>query len=256
MAPSRCLACSKLMRRQRRHVRVGDHLQQHRAVGGEGLGPGGVDVLRAIHADALEAEHVRITRVGEIDHFLRRAELRVAGQGTLLPGHLVEIAVVQHQHDEGRRVPALPVLLHGDQFGVAVHLHGAVADHRHHRPLRIGELGGDGVGHAAAHGRQLARQRAEHARAHADVAGVPVGMRAAVAAENRIVRQLLRQGTEYPLRVDRVGWLFGLAPGFLATGRHRPLDPAAPGTVLFLLEQRQQALQGFPASPSKAWSIG
>lgn len=71
-------------------------------------------------------------------------------------------------------------------------------------------------------------------------------MRAAVAAENRIVRQLLRQGTEYPLRVDRVGWLFGLAPGFLATGRHRPLDPAAPGTVLFLLEQRQQALQGFP----------
>ena len=70
-------------------------------------------------------------------------------------------------------------------------------------------------------------------------------MRAAVAAENRIVRQLLRQGTEYPLRVDRVGGLFGLAPGFLATGRHRPLDPAAPGAVLFLLEQRQQALQGF-----------
>ena len=54
-----------------------------------------------------EAEQLGEARVGEVGELLRGLELRVALQRALLPGDLVQVAVVEHEHDEPRVGPAL-----------------------------------------------------------------------------------------------------------------------------------------------------
>ena len=98
--------------------------------------------------------------VGDIGQFLRSGELRHSDHGPHLPGHLVEVVVVQHGHDQAGIRPLLPVALDGDELGHAVHLHGPVADQSDGRTVRVGELGPDDVRHPGAHGGQRARERA------------------------------------------------------------------------------------------------
>lgn len=47
----------------------------------------------------MEAEHLGVARVGKIDNVLGDGQFRVARQHGLLPRHLVEVVVDQHQHD-------------------------------------------------------------------------------------------------------------------------------------------------------------
>src|SRR3546814_9808757 len=53
------------MRRQRRHIGVGDELDDDRAIGCQRQIPGRADVIRLVDADALEAEHLAIARSEE-----------------------------------------------------------------------------------------------------------------------------------------------------------------------------------------------
>src|SRR5690349_15091005 len=48
------------VRRKRRHVRIGHHLEHGRALGGERPLPGGPDVFGPIDADAAEADQARV----------------------------------------------------------------------------------------------------------------------------------------------------------------------------------------------------
>src|SRR3546814_19799483 len=50
------------MRRQRRHIGVVHELDDDRAIGCQRQLPGRADVIRLVDADALEAEHLHITR--------------------------------------------------------------------------------------------------------------------------------------------------------------------------------------------------
>src|SRR3546814_16103498 len=68
------------MRRQRRHIGVGDELDDDRAIGCQRQIPGRADVIRLVDADALEAEHLAIARVWNIDE-VRRSEARRVGKG-------------------------------------------------------------------------------------------------------------------------------------------------------------------------------
>ncbi len=145
------------VRRQGWHVGVGLEFDQHGAVGGEGLFPGGGHPVFTIHVDTLEADGFGEAVIGHVGDVLRGFEFRIAFHHPLFPGDLVEVLVVEHAADPLRVLPFLPVLGHGDQFGHVVHLHRAVTHYRHHRALGVRELGGDRIGHGGAHGGQAAR---------------------------------------------------------------------------------------------------
>ena len=95
------------VRRQRRHLRVGDRLQHHRPVGGERLLPGAGELLGVVDADAAQADQLGVAGVGEVGQLLGGLVARVALHRALLPRDLVEIVVVQHEHDQPRVAPAL-----------------------------------------------------------------------------------------------------------------------------------------------------
>src|SRR5690606_25923250 len=161
-----------------------------------------------------------------------------------LTGDLVEVAVVQHRHDQPRVGPLAVVLRGGDQFHHAVHLHGAVADQGDRGPVGVGELRADGVRHAGAHGGQGAGQGAAHTAAQPQVPGVPVGGRAGVGGEDGVVGELAVQGVHDVLRVDRVRADGGPALHDLPPAGHVLLDLLPPGPVLLAVQLGQQAAEG------------
>ncbi|MET3789163.1 hypothetical protein ABIC24_006859 [Methylobacterium radiotolerans] len=139
----------------------------------------------------------------------------------------------------------MPVLRHRDQLGHVVHLHGAVADQRDHRPVRMGDLGGDGVGHRRAHGGEAARERAHLAATHLQVAGVPVGAGAGIRRDDHPLGQARRELPGDALRVHRVGLGHGPILGLLPPGGDALLDAGAPSAAfLLLLQERQQGGEG------------
>src|SRR3546814_3516031 len=79
------------MRRQRRHIGVGDELDDDRAIGCQRQIPGRADVVRLVDADALEAEHLAIARVWKIDDVLRGLEFRITGQCARSEEHTSEL---------------------------------------------------------------------------------------------------------------------------------------------------------------------
>ncbi len=231
------------MRRQRRHGGIGVGLQHHGPVGAQCLVPRLADRLGRIDPDAAQADQLRVAGVGEVRKALRALEFGITRLGALLPGHLVQVAVVQHHHDQPRVLPASPIFGDRDQFAVAVHLHRPIADKCDGRAIGKGKLGGDDVGHARPHGGQPAGQRGLHAAAHPQVTGVPVGGRAGIGGEDGVVRQSGRELPEHPLRVDGIG--LGQRPPL----HQRPpvadvgFDPLLPLALCLVLEQRQQRLQ-------------
>jgi len=82
------------------HLGIGHRLVDHRSVGGERLIPGGSDLLGAVDADPDEAQHLRVAGIREVREVLGPLELRIALHRALLPGHLVEVAVVEREHDQ------------------------------------------------------------------------------------------------------------------------------------------------------------
>src|SRR3546814_15549122 len=78
------------MRRQRRHIGVGDELDDDRAIGCQRQIPGRADVIRLVDADALEAEHLAIARACQLDGVLPGLEIRNNRQLALLPSYRIE----------------------------------------------------------------------------------------------------------------------------------------------------------------------
>ena len=127
------------VRRQRRDLGVDDRLDD--APGRSAASArshAGATWSGRVDADALEARAARRSGRTGSRGWLRGGELRIARQHALLPGHLVEVAVVEHEHDEARVAPAVAVLGHVDQRVDPVHLHRPVALDRDHRAGRGG----------------------------------------------------------------------------------------------------------------------
>ncbi len=112
-----------------------------------------------------EAEQLAVAGERELRKVLRGLELRVSGEDPLLPGDLVQVAVVEHEHDEPRVAPAGVVVSDVDQLVDAVHLHRAVAGAGDDRPVGMGELRRDCIGHGWTHRGQRAREHGQHALA-------------------------------------------------------------------------------------------
>ncbi len=241
------LACSKRdVRRQGRHVRIGDRIDYHRAIGRrKRASQAAPDCVRSLDLDALETQQLGVVARRGIRERPARPRIGVALHGALLPGDLVEVPVVEHaERPAAGRDHSLQYLAMVMSPLMPSHLHRAVADERDRRPVGIGELGGDGVGHPGPHGGQVARQRCLHAAADFDVAGEPVGRRAGVGGEDGVVGQARGELPEEPLRVD------GSAVAHRAVLEHLP--PAAtpssifspPAAVLLLSSRGMSASQG------------
>ena len=115
----------------------------------------------------------------------------------------------------------------------------------------MGELGGERVGHARAHGREVAGQRRGHAAPDLEVAREPVGDAAGVGADDAVVRQARRQFPEHPLRVDRIGVGQGALLDHLPPVLDVLLDLQAPGAVLLALQVRDQGPERLGAVAGK-----
>ena len=202
---------------QRRHLWVGDDLQHGGPAGRQRAVPAVADRGRIFGADSGQTQHLGPARIGGVGKVLRGDELGVSRHRALLPGDLVEVAVVEHEHDQALVAPALAVLGDREQLSQPVHLHSAVAHEREHRAIGIRELGRDRVWHARAHRRQRARERAHHPVAQADVARIPVSRRARVRGDDGAVGQPLGELLKDELRVDR-----------LSRGGGAPLEHAPP----------------------------
>ena len=170
------------------HIGVGVDIEHGRAVGREGALPGRADLFGCVDLDGLQAEAAGESGIGDVGQLLRRGELRHPDLGPHLPGHLVEVVVVQHGHDQAGVGPLLPVPLDGDELGHAVHLHGAITHQGDGRTVGMGELGPDDIGHPGAHGGQSARERAPLVAGELEVAGVPVGGRSRVGGHDGVGR--------------------------------------------------------------------
>jgi hypothetical protein len=190
-----------------------------------------------------EPDEARELGIGDIGQGLARLPLRIAGLDALLPGHVGEVAVVEHHHDEARIGPSAPVLRDRDELGQAVHLHGAVAHKRNGGAVGKGELRRDPVGHRAAHGGERPRHRPHHAAAEAQVARPPHRGGAAVGADDGALGQALRQLVGDPLRIDGIRFGHGHAARFLPGGGDVRLDRLAPAPVGRRVEERQQGLE-------------
>ena len=72
----------------------------------ERLVPGSPDLVGVVDEDALQANQLGVFVIGKIRNGLRQFRLAGAELYALLPRHLVEVAVVQHQNDEPRIGPS------------------------------------------------------------------------------------------------------------------------------------------------------
>src|SRR4051812_45820071 len=87
------------VRWERRHIWIGVSLEYAGPIGSERLVPGIGNLLRLIHENPAQSEHIGVMRIGEVRNILRRIELGIARQSTLLPGYLIQIAIVQNEHN-------------------------------------------------------------------------------------------------------------------------------------------------------------
>ena len=93
------------------------------------------DIGRVVDADAAQAEQLGVAGVREGGQRLAGVVARLALGLALLPGHLGEVAVVEHADDEARVRPVAPAVCHRDQLGESAHLHRAVAGQRDERAV-------------------------------------------------------------------------------------------------------------------------
>src|SRR3954466_5539031 len=104
------------VRRDRRDVGGAADVEHGRPVGGQRRVPRGADVVGLLHVDALQAERAGEGGVVDVGQGLRLGELRRALHGAHLPGHLVEVVVVQDGDHQPRVGPLRAVLGGGDEL--------------------------------------------------------------------------------------------------------------------------------------------
>ena len=176
---------------------------------------------------------------------LRGGELRVARQHALLPGHLVEVAVVEHEHDEARVAPAVAVLRDVDQRVDA-------RSSASRRRRRARSPAGRGA---------RTWPRARTARAGPIVASVPESApriprrkrrwrayQLVPEPESAVTMQPSGQARgelpEDPLRVERLGGDLGAGrPAAATSARSRLRSPRASERSVLRCEQREQRAQ-------------
>ena len=176
--------------------------------------------------------------------------LRVALHRPLLPRHLVEIAVVEHEHDRAAgRASACQYLRDRDQLGHAVHLHRAVADERDRRPVRDARTSPRSrTARPAPSSRGCPRARPSSPCAIFRSRANQFADEPESDAEDRVVGQPLRELPEEALRVDRVGVLRARAPPSAATSRATlALDLLAPASGPPCARAAGSALAASPA---------
>ena len=235
------------MRGQRRNVRIAHHLEQDGPVRRERRVERRHDLARRIDHHAGKSNEIGIARERKIGEILRCRKFRVAFEHPLLPADHVEIAIVEHDHDEPWIDETVPIFRDGDELVDAVHLHGAVADHGDDGTVRVRQLRRKRVRNRGAHGREIARVRRLHAGSKRQVARIPVDRRAGVASEQRIVGQARRKLPEEPLRVDRIGvvvrsFLERVPPVFDVA-----FDARAPAPIFLVRKEWQQFEQRLAA---------
>ena len=120
-------------------------------------------MFRIIDIDALEPDQLAELVIGHVRQLLRGVEFRIAFHDPLLPGHLIEIFIVEDANNPAMIDPSPPVFRNRDQLGHIVHLHGAVADQSDHRPVGMREFAGDRIGHRRAHRGEPAGEGCHHA---------------------------------------------------------------------------------------------
>ena len=113
---------------------------------------------------------------------------------------MIKIAVVEHQRDPAWIGPFLPIFGDGDAGIEAVHLHRAVAGDGDADAVGEAEFRADGIGNRRAHRRQIAAAAGHHAAADFQIAGKPVGRRAAVGRNDAAIGQLLDSVPRRPVR--------------------------------------------------------
>ena len=211
------------VRRQRRHVGIGHRLEHARA-GRRASAASQAWPTSSGWSTRMPAQAERLgvaPRTGSRGMSCDASNFGSPAIARMLPGHLVQVAVVEHQDDEARVRPlasstcAMVISSLMPFICIAPSPTSAITGRS-----GIRELGRDRVGHAGAHRGQVARQRAPSCpRAELQVARVPVGRRAGVGGEDAVVGQPRRQLPEDALRVDRVGRRSSRAPRAPATSR-------------------------------------
>ena len=127
------------VRRQRRHLGIGLELEHHRPVGGSAssqaapMRVGIVDRRCPSGRSARRSGGRARSGMCWVASNFGKPSITRCSQVTWFRSSLFQTQQIQL-----RVCPALPVLGHGDQLGHVVHLHGAVADQRDHRPVRDG----------------------------------------------------------------------------------------------------------------------
>ena len=84
------------------HLGVAAHLQEHRSIGGKRARPSACELFRLIHHHRFKTHQFGEASIGQVGQVLAGRVARVAFHDPLFPGDLVEIAVVEHAHDQSR----------------------------------------------------------------------------------------------------------------------------------------------------------
>ena len=96
--------------------------------------------LGILYSYSAQPEQFGVLRVRECWDVLGRCVARVTVHRVHFPGDHVQIAILEHQHDEPRIAPPFPIFRDRNELGVANHLHRAVACERDRDTIRMYEL--------------------------------------------------------------------------------------------------------------------
>src|SRR5213079_2705478 len=96
------------VRWKRRHVRIGVRFQYNRPIRGQRFVPSSSYPVGIIDKDALQPDQLGISVIRKIGNALGRFSLARTQFDSLLPGDLIEIAVVEDENDQSWVRPFLP----------------------------------------------------------------------------------------------------------------------------------------------------
>ena len=184
------------LRRHRRFVRVHHDVDQRRARVGERCADGGLQIGWVFHPHAEAA--VGVGPGSEVGGALEAHPVLGVTQSHLLPQDLTEHPVVAHHHLDRQ-----PVTHGGEQLG---HEHGktAVTDEGDALAVGVRQLGGQAVGQARGHGRQVPRQIELTLAPDVEVARRPSGDGAGIRAQDGVIGGEPVDDPHQVLRLDRV----------------------------------------------------
>src|SRR3954470_10056387 len=97
------------VRWKRRHIRIGVRFQYNRPIRRQRFVPSSPDFVRIIDKDALQSNQLGISMIRKIGNALGGFGLARTQFDSLLPGDLIEIAVVEDENDQSWVGPFLPV---------------------------------------------------------------------------------------------------------------------------------------------------